>query len=233
MTVASEIARIQGVKANILDAIAAKGVTVPSDAMLADCPSLISSISGGSIDLSHFNIITNNVIIGSDLIIENFQDNNIYLCNESLVSSNSYEIGIRFYVERYSNVIAIVGGEAFGGGYCVNFEITNNENSIYIVTPGVLSQALTIKKPNLMNKWIFIRFTARTSGYYSLELTEDFKTWEKVETTLLNPVSIVSSKLTLGRVGSSATYALNGKIDLKNTYLKINDQSMYGCYKGG
>ena len=47
MTVASEIARIQGVKSNILNAIAAKGVTVPSGAMLADCPSLISSISGG------------------------------------------------------------------------------------------------------------------------------------------------------------------------------------------
>lgn len=47
MTVASEIARIQGVKANILNAIAAKGVIVPSGAMLADCPNLISSISGG------------------------------------------------------------------------------------------------------------------------------------------------------------------------------------------
>ena len=47
MTVASEIARIQGVKSNILDAIAAKGVTVPSGAMLADCPDLIASITGG------------------------------------------------------------------------------------------------------------------------------------------------------------------------------------------
>jgi uncharacterized protein (TIGR02145 family) len=47
MTVASEIVRLQGVKANILDAIAAKGVTVPSGAKLADCPNLISSISGG------------------------------------------------------------------------------------------------------------------------------------------------------------------------------------------
>lgn len=47
MTVGSEIARLQGVKANILNAIAAKGITVPSGAKLADCPSLISSISGG------------------------------------------------------------------------------------------------------------------------------------------------------------------------------------------
>jgi uncharacterized protein (TIGR02145 family) len=47
MSIASEITRLQGVKSNILDAIAAKGVSVPSVAKLADCPELISSISGG------------------------------------------------------------------------------------------------------------------------------------------------------------------------------------------
>ena len=47
MSIASEITRLQGVKSNILDAIAAKGVSVPSGAKLADCPELIASISGG------------------------------------------------------------------------------------------------------------------------------------------------------------------------------------------
>lgn len=47
MSIASEITRLQSVKSNILDAIAAKGISVPSGAMLADCPNLISSISGG------------------------------------------------------------------------------------------------------------------------------------------------------------------------------------------
>lgn len=47
MSIASEIARLQGVKSNILDAIAAKGVDVPAVAALADCPELIASISGG------------------------------------------------------------------------------------------------------------------------------------------------------------------------------------------
>lgn len=47
MSIASEITRLQGVKSNILDAIAAKGVSVPSGAKLADCPGLIASISGG------------------------------------------------------------------------------------------------------------------------------------------------------------------------------------------
>lgn len=47
MSIASEITRLQGVKSNILDAIAAKGVSVPSGAMLDDCPELIAAISGG------------------------------------------------------------------------------------------------------------------------------------------------------------------------------------------
>jgi uncharacterized protein (TIGR02145 family) len=47
MSIASEIIRLQGVKSNILQAIADKGVEVPSGSMLADCPDLIASISGG------------------------------------------------------------------------------------------------------------------------------------------------------------------------------------------
>lgn len=47
MSIASEITRLQDVKSNILRAIADKGVEVPSGSVLADCPDLIASISGG------------------------------------------------------------------------------------------------------------------------------------------------------------------------------------------
>ena len=47
MSIASEITRLQGVKAKILQAIADRGVEVSSSSMLADCPELIASISGG------------------------------------------------------------------------------------------------------------------------------------------------------------------------------------------
>ena len=50
MSIASEITRLQGVKSNILSAIADKGVTVPVGSALADCPELIASISGGGGD---------------------------------------------------------------------------------------------------------------------------------------------------------------------------------------
>lgn len=47
MSIASEIARLQGVKSDILQAISDKGVDVPVGSALGDCPDLIASISGG------------------------------------------------------------------------------------------------------------------------------------------------------------------------------------------
>lgn len=62
MTVASEIARLQGVKTNILDAIAAKGVTVPSGAKLADCPNLIDNITQGNNDSVYYYPTQENIL---------------------------------------------------------------------------------------------------------------------------------------------------------------------------
>lgn len=47
MSIASEITRLQGVKTDILQAIANKGVTVPAGSALDDCPSLIGNIEQG------------------------------------------------------------------------------------------------------------------------------------------------------------------------------------------
>jgi uncharacterized protein (TIGR02145 family) len=49
MSIASEITRLQGVKSDILQAIADKGVTVPAGSALADCLDLISEISGAGL----------------------------------------------------------------------------------------------------------------------------------------------------------------------------------------
>lgn len=49
MSIASEITRLQGVKADILQAISDKGVVVPAGSALDDCPNLIGQISGSSI----------------------------------------------------------------------------------------------------------------------------------------------------------------------------------------
>lgn len=67
MSIASEITRLQGVKSDILASIADKGVTVPVGSALADCPSLIASITGGGFDIdSIVNIVPIDKIVVVD-----------------------------------------------------------------------------------------------------------------------------------------------------------------------
>ena len=77
MSIASEIARLRGAKADIIQAITDKGVTVPSGAKLADCPELISLISGGGgfeadnvvniVPINKIVVVDSNGYIGFDL----------------------------------------------------------------------------------------------------------------------------------------------------------------------
>lgn len=76
MSIASEITRLQGVKANILQAISDKGVIVPAGSALDDCPGLIGSIpTGSSLPNGYVQIgnhVYKTVIIGSlEIITEN------------------------------------------------------------------------------------------------------------------------------------------------------------------
>lgn len=77
MSIASEIERLYGARGDILQAIADKGVTVPSGAKLADCPELISLISGGGsfeadnvvniVPINKIVVVDQNGYIGFDL----------------------------------------------------------------------------------------------------------------------------------------------------------------------
>jgi uncharacterized protein (TIGR02145 family) len=99
MTVASEITRLQGVKSNILDAIAAKGVTVPSGAMLADCPDLIASITGGGGTIQK-------IVQPVESIYQSVK--NIELSNNSLKAFRNrlgYNIGSHVDISAYTEVV--------------------------------------------------------------------------------------------------------------------------------
>jgi uncharacterized protein (TIGR02145 family) len=122
MTVASEIARIQGVKANILDAIAAKGVTVPSGAKLADCPSLISSISGGGgisadnivniIPINKIAVVDANGYIGLDLTnLFNYHNDTYY--NYAILSNDDYSTKGLGQVTFYTSANNCIGGRTY------------------------------------------------------------------------------------------------------------------------
>lgn len=75
MSIASEITRLQGVKSDILTAIADKGVTVPAGSALDDCPNLIEDIGGqfGSVVINNRTYPT--IVIGNiEIITENLDE---------------------------------------------------------------------------------------------------------------------------------------------------------------
>lgn len=87
MSIESEITRLQSVKSNILHAIADKGVEVPSGSMLADCPGLIASISGGGGGVPYLKnimpttgvkVVDENGYIGGDFLGAYYPNANYY-----------------------------------------------------------------------------------------------------------------------------------------------------------
>lgn len=95
MSIASEITRLQGVKADIFTALANKGVTVPSGSALDDCPSLISSI-GGSFEIDNIVnivpidkmvVVDSNGYIGFDLTNFFQYSGNTYYYNYAILST--------------------------------------------------------------------------------------------------------------------------------------------------
>lgn len=100
MSIASEITRLQGVKSNILQAIADKGVEVPSGSMLADCPDLISSISGGGevgtpylkniMPTTGVKVVDENGYIGGDFLGAYYPNTNYYNNFAIVVPSADY-----------------------------------------------------------------------------------------------------------------------------------------------
>ena len=101
MSIASEITRLQGVKADILQAIVDKGVEVPSDSMLADCPRLIASISGGGNIGVYLQAIV--PVPGGKVLVV---DKNGYIGSESLPT---------FYPAAYTSYAFVVSGADFSG----------------------------------------------------------------------------------------------------------------------
>ena len=125
MTVASEIVRLQGVKVNILNAIAAKGVTVPSGATLADCPSLISSISGGGgggisadnivniIPINKIAVVDANGYIGFDLTNYFQTRGETFYYNYAILSSDDYSNKGLGQVSFYTPTSNVIGGRTY------------------------------------------------------------------------------------------------------------------------
>jgi hypothetical protein len=100
MSIASEITRLQGVKADILQAISDKGVVVPAGSALDDCPGLIGDISG---DVSKLSILslTDNIVNGR--VTNTSSTNGVFFIPEfPYVSYDTIERNFRFIINNFN-----------------------------------------------------------------------------------------------------------------------------------
>lgn len=121
MSIASEITRLQGVKANILQAIADKGVEVPSGSMLADCPGLIASISGRGGGVPYLKnimpttgvkVVDENGYIGGDFLGAYYPSTNYYN-NFAVVIPGADYSGSGFGTVTFVDNTTTIGGRVY------------------------------------------------------------------------------------------------------------------------
>ena len=133
MSVASEITRLNGAKADIIQAITDKGVTVPSSAKLDDMALLIASITGGGgsfeadnivniVPINKMVVVDSNGYIGFDLTNFFQYRGSTYYYNYAILSTgddfSSKGLGqVTFYTPASNNIggrvynTVIIGGK--------------------------------------------------------------------------------------------------------------------------
>ena len=114
MSIASEITRLQGVKSDILTAIADKGVTVPAGSALDDCPGLIGDIQANVFfqieELNWCGIIT---------LPRSFKEYSFTLKQDNVPSSGFYIGGAIAIGRNYGSGIGVVFGAFNQSDYTV------------------------------------------------------------------------------------------------------------------
>lgn len=133
MSVASEITRLNGAKADIIQAITDKGVTVPSSAKLDDMAQLIASITGGGgsfeadnivniVPINKMVVVDSNGYIGFDLTNFFQYRGSTYYYNYAILSTgddfSSKGLGqVTFYTPASNNIggrvynTVVIGGK--------------------------------------------------------------------------------------------------------------------------
>ena len=122
MSIASEITRLQGVKADILHAISDKGVDVPVGSALGDCPDLIASISGGGGGVSPYlknimpttgvKVVDDNGYIGGDFLGVYYPSTNYYN-NFAVVIPGADYSGSGFGTVTFVDNTTTIGGRVY------------------------------------------------------------------------------------------------------------------------
>ena len=187
MSIASEITRLQGVKSNILHAIADKGVEVPSGSVLSDCPGLIASISGGGsfesdnivniVPINKMVVVDSNGYIGFDLTNFFQYRGSTYYYNYAILSTgddfSSKGLGqVTFYTPASNNIggrvynTVVIGGKEWMAenldfkfsGLAIGQESSSSEPRANYYQNNEATYGVNGNKYGLLYNWIAVNY---------------------------------------------------------------------------
>lgn len=248
MSIASEISRLQGVKADILDAISAKGVTVPAGSALDDCPGLIADISGGGSPSFEYGFKYGNLNFNKNGEARGFTSVGDYLV--PTVGDNTYPTYDRskpfeLCITFKSNFTSKTGSEALCG--CTVTDTYYRQPSIEIAgSSGVSSiwfgystdgsswtQNLNVYSSNFAvrnNTYTTVKYIW-TGSIWKVQISDDLNSYENtayVSTPFYQPSA--NEPIGLGNCANSSTLmAKSVTFDLYKTYYKENGVLIWGC----
>lgn len=252
MSIASEIQRLYGVRGDILQAIADKGVTVPSGSKLDDCPELISSITGGG----GSGVYIPDVAISESAMFKKFfpikeygreekissdlvYDGSAWLYNNPLIintdfsakTTDEFEIAVTFKKTSYST-----SGRCLIGcvnGYFYNFTIEYDGNGFFVGIPstGYDWSAQIILPTTLQNSEWYTVLLVQSNKIITLTVKD--KDGNVVSSTTKTGYNLIDEsnfrQLELGGCNASNIIHWNGLIDLKKTCIKKNGAVLWGA----
>lgn len=238
MSIADQITRLQGVKADIITSIVNKGVDVPSGTMLGDCPSLIDAIpqGGKAIGIKKFRIGISALEYNEGTLDSSSGTMNIsylptILGNRQLFTrQNSYEVNIAAYRPNntdYSNFIICGASSSYNRYFSI--EMWHNHIVFLLASTKSWGSIAKVIQYDCLGKLMHINIshTANTDNFV-YKVSEDGINWISESDTNLADVSYAHSSndnFIIGGIynhNDSIVYKAQAYIDLTKSYIKVN-----------
>lgn len=258
MSIASEIERLYGVRADILQAISDKGVTVPAGSKLDDCPELIAAIQQGGSSAYVPDVLTDEGVFKNFLPIRFFGQSNtkVYFDSDLIYEGNNVDASAPVLVncvfaptidDTFEIAITFKKNFSYGtSGRCLigavnsyykNFTVEYNGTSFFVGIPATGTN---------WDSQITLNATLTVSQWYTVKIRQENRIIEVscyddsgnlVASGTKNNYSLISrgffETFQLGGCYRSSSIKWTGSIDMKKTYIKVNGQVLWGCEPQG
>ena len=181
----------------------------------------------------NYNISGTSITVSDDGIASGFANDSLLTTNRNIsFGSNSWEFKTKFRLTANNTNSRLMGSAGGTSPYSPTLGIINNKFAVWLSTNGTsynLAGQTTGTVTLQNNTDYYVKFGWDKTQYYTKYSIDDvtyITDWTLASTT---PVSEIDIPIPLGINNTAEPYPLIGTIDLKETYIKVNDKIVWDC----